>query len=509
MDNKLILVNLITLLFRERELEGAGTDSSTIASEVIATVKLAETTTEVDMGHDTVIALKNTAQWLLESSIKTAIKREDLLQRIRVNVADETYLLEAVSHGIAELPNSTDVEDACHRAATDLKVTLNKERLKGAVKKLYLDTHYSDGEVEWDKLPGRIMGEMEEFSSAMTGREVHDEMVTEIDISDTAALTTALQKARASNTSEGVLKLGWRGWNKMFGVVDGFRRGDEVCIGALQHNFKSGTLLHIARQIATYNVPYMLNPNKKPLIVHFTLENSAEDNMMILYKWFKEDETGEEFDVRDPDLNLGEAAEYVQKKLSVNGYHFKFLRFNPSDFTHEKFAKLIRDYEKEYEIHLISLDYANLMSKEGCTGGTDSAIIRDLFRRLRNHTNPRGITLLTAHQLSSDAKYLLRVGCDNFVKEIANRGYWADCKQIDQELDIEIIIHLERPGDGTTYLTACRGKHRCPFVTPEKDLYTVYKFRRVGGLPDDYNKDSVALNKVGMGSIGSEDGLWD
>ncbi len=509
MDHKLVLVDLITLVYREAEYEGAGVDNTSLVRSIADKIKVSESVSEVTSGRDSIVALRATVFWMLEQGTATAFNRDDLLQRIRVNVADESYLVDALENSTMPLATQDEVIDAIQRAETKLRVELNKEQVKEIIKQAYMDTHFNDNSIDWPNLPGKIATKMEPFAESMSGRQVHDEMVSEIDLGNLNSVADALGKARSTNSSEGVMRLGWQGFNAMLGQVGGLRRGDEVCFGALQHNFKSGLLLHIPRQIAMYNTPYMLDKTKKPLILHISLENAAEDNMMILYKWLKENETFEDFDTRDPDIDLQEAASYVHEKLTVNGYHFKFLRFDPSSFTFAKLCTLLRDYEREYEIHLCSIDYLNMMSKEGCMGGTDSALIRDLFRRVRNYTNPRGITLLTAHQLSSDAKQLVRNGCENFVKEVANKGYWADSKQIDQELDLEIIINLERPGDGSTFLTAHRGKHRMPFITPEKDLYTVYKFAEVGAIPDDINGESAALKKVGMGAIGEGDFLWE
>lgn len=508
MDHKLILVNLITLLYREAEYEGSGVDNTTLIRTVAERIKVSESVSEVASGRDSIVALRATVFWMLEQGTNTAFSRDDLIQRIRVNVADETHLVDAIENKTVPLNSNEDIASSIQRLESSLRVELNKEELKETIKQAYIDTHFSEGAVDWSSLPENLTNKIEPFIASMAGKQVHEEMVSEIDLSNLNSVTQALLKARATNSSEGVMRLGHQGFNRMLGQVGGYRRGDFICYGALQHNYKSGKLLHDTRQVAMYNVPYMLDKNKKPLLLHISLENAAEDNMMIMYKWLKENDTLEDFDVRDPDIDLAEAAAYVHEKLTVNGYHFKFLRFDPSNFTYAKLISLLRDYEREYEIHMCTVDYLNMMSKIGCVGGTDSAIIRDLFRRIRNYCNPRGITFLTAHQLSSDAKNLLRNGCENFVKEVANKGYWADCKQIDQELDLEIILGLERPGDGSTFLTAYRGKHRMPFITPEKDLYTVYKFAAVGAIPDDVNGESCALKKVGMGAIGEGDNIW-
>lgn len=509
MDNKLLLVDLITLLYREAAYQGTGVDNTQLVQDALDKVQISETQSDVTTAADTLVALRRTVVWMLEQGIAAPFNREELIQRIRINVAEETYLVDAIIDSTKEFENDEDNLAAMSRVEQKVRVALHKEEMKAIFKQAYTETHFNEDRIDWGSYSEQIISRIEPYNSLMSGRQVHEEMVTEIDLENLSSVASALAKARSANSSEGVMRLGWQGFNRMLGQVGGLRRGDEVCVGALQHNFKSGMLLHLPRQVAMYNTPYMFDKRKKPLILHISLENSAEDNMMILYKYLKENELLEHFDTRDPDADLNEAAQYVHQKLCQNGYHFKFLRFDPSSFTYTKLFSLLREYEREYEIHLCSIDYLNMMSKEGCVGGTDSAVIRDLFRRVRNFTNPRGITLLTAHQLSSDAKSLVRNGVDNFVKEVANKGYWADSKMIDQELDLEIIINLERPGDGSTFLTAHRGKHRMPFITAEKDLYVVYKFAEVGAIPDDILGEDASLKKVGMGAIGTDaDGNW-
>lgn len=501
MDNKLILVDLITLLYRDAERDGKGSDIPTFVRGVVDEIKANDAHIDVSSASDVIAALRTTVFWMLDHGTDVPFNREELLQRIRVNVAEETYLADTIEKSTVPLDDQKLIADSVARIEMKLRQEDAKKRLRETMKKLYTDVSFNAEGLNWGTFVDTAISELEPYGAMMTGRSVHEEMLTEIDLDNIESMAEALNRARDLNSSEGVLRLGQQGFNKMLGAVGGIRRGDLVCLGALQHNYKSGALLHWPRMVAMYNKPYMMDETKKPLIIHITLENQAEDNAAIMCKWLKENETGVEYDIRDPEHNPVEEAQYIKEKLGVNGYHFKFFRFEGSNFNYSKLVALFRDLEREYEIHLCSIDYLNLMSKEGCMGGTDSAVIRDLFRRVRNYTNPRGIAVLTAHQLSSEAKQLKRQGVENFVKEVANKGYWADSKMIDQELDLEIIIDLARPGDGTTYFTAYRGKHRMPFITPESDLYTVYKFQEIGGLPDDLMGDSMALKKVGLGSV--------
>ena len=37
---------------------------------------------------------------------------------------------------------------------------------------------------------------------------------------------------------------------------------------------------------------------------------------------------------------------------------------------------------------------------------------------------------------------LERTGPDNFLKHVVGRGYYDGCKRIDQEVDLEVYIHI-------------------------------------------------------------------
>jgi hypothetical protein len=134
---------------------------------------------------------------------------------------------------------------------------------------------------------------------------------------------------------------------------------------------------------------------------------------------------------------------------------------------------------------------------------------RDLFRRVRNFTNPRGILCITPHQLSSEAKNLIKMGVKDFVKEIANKGYWDSCRVLDQEVDMEIYIHIELV-NMVKYQTIQRGKHRGKIhETPLKDLHAIMQFHSVGGLKDDLGKQDLTVRHMGAGgSFDGDDAGW-
>jgi hypothetical protein len=137
-----------------------------------------------------------------------------------------------------------------------------------------------------------------------------------------------------------------------------------------------------------------------------------------------------------------------------------------------------------------------MCSKLGCHASTIGGDVRELFRLIRSFTNPKGIAWITPHQISSDAYALLRNNADDFVKQIAKKGYWDSCRVLQQEVDLEILLHIEHLYN-KSYLTINRGKHRKPLATPLDDLYCVYPFAEFGCIPDDINGPDKSTKKFG------------
>jgi len=511
MDSKLLLIKSIMLLYRESELDNNMVNSNELVREIIDGVKLNDSSIQSGDSREALIALRSTAIWMAEEPPETKYDAEMILQRLRVNIGEDNVLFSAVESGMNTIVEQDRILRICNEHRNTLLQYLNRNKIKKVIKDASRDVLFDEENVDWRNFTADVIQKLEPYvSGAITDTAGQ---VTNLDISDTEALKAVIKEGQESNSIEGIMKTGWQGFNRMMGDYNGMRRGDMILIGALQHNYKSGMLMQIPKHVALYNKPYMIDPTKKPLIINISLENKVQDNILILYKNLKENETGVECDITS--LDIQEAADYISSQLGINGYHYRLLRYDPTEFTFRRLISLLDGFLADgYEIHLVSIDYLNMMSKEGCQGANDAGRIRDLFRRVRSYCNPKHITCLTAHQLSSDAKYLIRQGAEDFVKEIANKGYYDSAKGIDQEVDVEVSIHIEKPGDDRSYLTMMRGKHRkSGKITPENDLYCVYRFEPIGDIPDDVNGNDLSRKRVGAATRGSgnadETAWWD
>lgn len=494
MDHKLLLVQVITLLYRESQLDNRTSNSSELASQIVASIRVPETSMETDRGRETIVGLRTTAMWMVGNPPTQDYDRTILLQRIRVNVGEEDGLYQAFE-GATELCEDTNlIKRMVLEYRAELQAYLNQNQITEIFKQASQKSMFNPHTIDWKNFVKDVIGTLEPLATVQD-IETNPAIVGAVDLSDDEAVQALMTTSRDELSSEGVLRTGWQGINRMCGDQGGFRRGEFVLLGALQHQYKTGFTLNLFKHMCLYNKPYMRDPTKKPLALHISAENNLNDNVMQLYVSLKENETGEAVAIRGVDI--AEASAYVKARLRDSGYEVRMLRVDPSLFGYRDLFDLIIKYESEgFEVHFCVFDYLNMLTKRGCQQGPHGFETRDIFRRVRNFTAPRGCTFITPHQLSTQAKELVRNQIDNFVQEIANKGYYDSCRTIDQEVDLEISIHIEKM-NGESFLTCQRGKHRKISITKEIDLYTVLKFSPIAGIPDDVLGADTSMRKVG------------
>lgn len=507
MDNRLLLVKAITLRFRESELADLTSSSFDIINQALALVKVPEQPIFSEFAKDPVTSYRETLVSMMKQDPTYKFDKVELLQTLRVNSANDIYTYESFVDAIKPECTQDELKTITKSLRDNIRNFIAEQNLKDIIKGIYQKTHFSAEAVNIRDFVRELTADLEPFVNMHSGDEKHPALVDEVDFSDNESLRAIFDHALDELDLSGILKFGLQGFNELFGDHYGGRRGEMVMLGALQHQYKSGTTLDMFRSAALYNTPFMRDPSKKPLILRITFENSAKLDMLSVYKSLVENETGVAVDLRT--IDTSEAIKYVQDRLGVNGYHMKLIHIDPSDFTFYDLFDVIIGLEAEgYEIHMLNLDYLNMVSKKGCVHGPHGVEIRDLFRRTRNFISARGIFTVTPHQLSTQAKEKIREGLgDEFVKLMVGKGFTDSCKTIDQEVDMEIFQHIV-PKNGKFYMTWQRGKHRKVGITPEVYQYAVYEMNPVAGIPDDINTESRVMRKL-PGSAKMDEGSWD
>ncbi len=480
MDSKLLLVKVITLLFLESQLsKKTNLSSRNIATAALSFIKTPDAAVLTDFSRDSLGHLLEIARWMIATPVTEKFDKADILQRVRMATETEEYTYDALATYI-QMEQTDDEITITMKACRDyINTYVNRATINGIVKDAYYQGAFKPENVDWNHYVKDLMAKLEPYKNVQ--ETTKNSLVESVDFTNVENLRDAFQTAVQTIGAEGIIKFGWQGFNRIFGTNGGGRRGEMIVVGALQHNFKSGTSLEMLKSAALYNRPFMYDETKKPLLLRISFENSAMVDIIHLYRSLIEPEIGMKID--QPSIDPIQAAVYVNEKLSVNGYHVKIDHYDPSDFTIFDLADVIEKYENEgYEIHMLNLDYLAMMSTKGCKQGATGQDIRDLFRRTRNIIESKKILCITPHQLSTDAKKLTRQGVEDFVKEIANKGYWDSCTTIDQEVDMEIYQHKVEM-NGEAYMTFQRGKHRG--MPPLVNSYVVYQFNKDRGYIDD------------------------
>lgn len=507
MKDILLLIRAITLLFRESQLDIGATSSPEIVKEVALTVKPPDMSVgSSDNDRDMVMGLRSIAIGMATDEIATKYVVEDLLQKVRMLTRHDESLYDSLKEGIfGDMP-----EESLRIITTNIRQELNLY-LREVQALNIIREHSRKASFQREDIASlpefiaNFRSALEQYESNIKERD--PAIVGEVKLSDNDRVEAVFRQAKELNNEDGIMKTGWQGINRM--TQGGFRRGEEIVIGALQHNFKTGFTLSLFKQVALYNKPYMIDPKKKPLLIRISFEDPLSLNFPFLYRNIKENETGKFADIGNTPVD--EMAAFVQQKLSINGYEIMLVHVNPSLWGYRDVQNYVLGLEAEgYEIHMLMLDYLNMLDRRGLENtGPMGSNIRDLFRRMRNFCSPRKITLITPHQLSTEAKMLIRQGNEeSFVRDIANKGYYDSCKTIDQEVDMEIYIHIVK-ADNKSWLTVQRGKHRLITQTKEEYKYCVLPFEDIGDIRDDVNSADTSRKKPAGPIDGQKAGFWD
>ncbi len=492
MDHRLLLVKAITLLYRESTQSSTETNSSDLIRTALAGMKLPEVSLSMSAERQTLLNLRDTALYMCDNPADHTYDKEDLLQRLKVNCGDDERLYEAFSQGVER-----DMEEAAtKRAILSMRAYINNTFRETEIIGLF-SKHANQLRFQRETI-GDVRNFVQNFKLLLEPYEMQVKgkdpaIVSMVDLGDTASLTTALTEIEELSNDISIMRFGWQGFNRM--TQGGLRRGETVCIAALPHNYKTGLGLSLFKQIALYNKPHLVNPTKKPLLLRISFEDSTALNIQFLYQNLFQHINGEMPKMRGMKADVMGA--FVKKQMEVNGYQVKMYRVDPSSWTYRDIQNLVISLEAEgYEIHLLALDYLGMVPTTGCIEGAQGDSMRDMWRRMRNFCSAKGIALMSPHQLSSDARNLVREGRSEFIKQVPGKGYYDGCRRLDQELDLEIFTHIEKVGEDS-FLTIARGKHRIPSVIEEWEKYMVLPFTHKGCIMDDINGPEATLKKPG------------
>ena len=496
MDNLLLLVKCITLLYRESLLVTEDAGSASLVREVLATVSVPEIASTPDV--EAQIGLKVTALDMCSQPSGTKYILTDLLQRLAVNCMQSEATLESIKVGLADVDLLEN-----HKLVVVIRNQLKSHMRRLQAEKLLTDASKTvlfkrDSISDFNQYVRDVMSKLEPYSVDTTRSD--PAIVSRVRFSNEEEVVHAYTEVQKATAEFCILKTGWCAMNEM--LQGGFRLGEFWVISALQHQNKTGCTLALFKQLCIYNTPEVRKPGTKPMALRISTEDSISNNLTTLYKNIWQNETGEIPSMKD--INPAEVARYVQKYMQKTGFHVEFLRVNPSEWGYKDLQNFILGLESEgYDVQICMIDYLPMLQKTGCNQGVIGEDVQDMVQRLRNFFSVRGTLFITPWQLSTEAKMLIRDGATDFAKQVVGKGYYKHCRSLDQEPDGEIHMHIENY-NGIFYQAFARGKHRgVDHIDPELKYFLI-PFAGKGCLLDDINKQRTDKRKLNGPTTGQE-----
>lgn len=489
-----ILVASIVLLYRERE-NGIKDDAN--SSELIRSIINLNKPKKKDFAYDGEVGdLDNDITTFVTKMINEPSSYDDLttlLGELKIIFRNNLVYYESIKDQL----NTEMTEGGKKRSISTLRnklLTYYNETL--LIQQLNrLSFNLSNGKIE-KSVQEDVMKILPELEALCKKTKTNDPgLMDTLTLSSTEEIKTIQSKLLEEKQEGGIFKTGWRQLNTM--LQGGFRKSEFAVACALQHNYKSGFTQSLVMQLARYNKAILRDKTKKPAIMYISLEDEIPNVLKFMYKYLYYNENRELPDNTEHDLTRlspDELKNYIMERLGVNGFEVILIRADPALWTYHNVIAAINKYEAlGYEVQALFIDYLSKLPTIGCeNNGVPGNALRDLFNRLRNYSSSKGIFTLTPHQLSVDAKVLIRNGVSeaNFVKEIAGKGYTEGSKQIDQVVDLEIYIHKAKINKQWC-LTFQRGKHRGQGIIDDNDMYFVLPFPPKAPILENINSQTT------------------
>lgn len=498
----LILIKMISAMYFNKIADEINPYINVEIHDILKDVKIDNRGSGLGTEDAAMEALRYTTEWMV-NAVDAEFTKENLLQRLTLNLHGNNEYIDICTKYL-DIDIDTDMaRKRVTEIMSELRFEKKRNKIRQLISKANAKLNFGGEYVNTQTYITELMAELENLHSSSSNSEVAG-LLGKIDFSNLEEIEQALVKSKDAAGEEGMLNTGLQGLNKACGG-DGIPRGAMVNFGALTHHYKSGELIDLAMNIPIYNDPWMWDPSKKPLILRISFENTVEQDIAIMYKKLYEIKYQERCMLTK--INIGEAIVALNEHFEQRGYYFELRCYDPNNFTiYDLFDVLTKYIDNGFEIHVVICDYLAQIA-ENTIGDRKDVRIQKTFEMARIFCYPKGITFITAHQLSTAAQELSKDAPSTFVKKVCTGGWYMDCKSLHTKLDLEFVMHIVNHFDGTRYLTVARGKHRGGENTPIKDQYFMYKFEEFGGIVPDIGGESRAIYQLPK-MVNVEDGVY-
>lgn len=496
--NPSMIINLLSIVFHNSFLSNKF-DMEQNITDVMALINAQKTDKDEHVKVMDIIKLVN----------KSAVpySSDKLRQTLQMEVPE--YAEWADSYVFEPVPaEQTELNKVVMSEQNTLSDQLKKPKYLAVLSKAFTEIKYNPASI--GDVAAHVSALSMSLDDVMKGHGSADAAVLEemdFDEPDSESIAKVMDTIVASNDENGVYKTGWQNLNEA--LQGGPRPGDYMMVGSLEHNYKSGLVRSLFRQIVQLNDPptYSATEKKKPLAWFVSFEDPLNSHIQFIFQNIMFNKTREPVDMQKYSTKEGKKfmTKTVLEELQKKGWHVRFSRIDPSNWTYRKFIEKILSVEAEgFDLRFMVADYILKIPTVGCDrSGATGTDLRDMVMRLRNFFASKKILLITPGQLSPAVKDELLRGTaeSNLLAWIAEKGLYAGSKQISQELDISLLIKKVRTGHegkGPVWLDMLVEKHRIAQAQTDTKKHFALPFPHNNGMPipDDIDGPRIGTHNI-------------
>lgn len=484
MNDLLVLVKILSALYQAKKLK-----DNNLINELIETLEeLPKPNADVfSQDKETRESIKATIQWLLKQPNDEPVIKSLLMQRVELFCKNDDSLKKTIAAGLEDCEDEELTRKLVYKHVTEVRLSGETEAFQKKFKQALAPFYFKDisemKKEDWGNLIDMIQERV---------NTTYDERTSEIVYTVTSGTPESffqiIEMAKKENSRQGILRLGLHALNQMLEPDGGLRRSKFYLINALTNRGKSLTMAHILASVGLYNVPMLRNNAKIPTLLMESSEDTMDLIIMRMYKLALSVQ-GQ----LDGDFQVDAAEDIVStivKCFKDNGWFLIINQIEANKDSMQGMFDRVRNLEmKGHEIIFYGYDYLGLVPIDKIPGESKSDKLQILFRRVRSFMIARGICFVTPHQLSPEAKKMLKETDDEsevyFAREVAGKSMTETSTKITNEVDVELTIHVAKTPT-KNYFTACVGKSRGEGCEPSK-RFAIYDLDPIHGLKHDIN----------------------
>lgn len=253
MDNRLLLVKSITLLYRESLVEGQSENSSSLVRTALENMQIKDDGLTLSKTNEILISLKATALEMCSNPLDHEYEKTELLQRLQINCGEDTVLYSSFVQGLEPDMSESSLKKTILNIRKSIQIHFREDKVDEIVNQAAAEFRFKRDKIKdlaaW---VSDLRNKLETYEQGVNTKD--PAIIDSVSMEDTDSVKRIYASVKEEDSGATVLKTGWQCVNRK--LNGGLRESDTLCaFYALEHNYKTGFSLSIFKQIALYNTP--------------------------------------------------------------------------------------------------------------------------------------------------------------------------------------------------------------------------------------------------------------